>query len=77
MPLSQGEAEELGKRYTEAWCCHDPNAAASCYAPDELITINDGEPSTERTQVAEMARGLDSDFPDRVMRMDSIRTSGS
>lgn len=77
MPLSQSDAEELGTRYTEAWCSHDPDAVASFYAPDGRITINDGEPSVGRSQVAEMARGFYSGFPDLIVRMDSIRTSGT
>jgi uncharacterized protein (TIGR02246 family) len=77
MPLSQNKAEELGRRYTEAWCSHDPDAVASFYAPDGKITINDGEPSIGRSQVAEMARGFYDSFPDLILRMDSIRTSGT
>ncbi len=77
MPLSHRDAEELGKRCTEAWYSHDPDAVASFYAPDGKITINDGEPSVGRAQVAQMASGFYSGFPDLVVRMDSIRTSGT
>ncbi len=77
MAISQGEAEELGRKYTEAWCSHDPNAVASFYATDGRIVINDGEPSNGRSEVAEMARGFFNGFPDLVLRMDSIRTSGT
>ncbi len=77
MPISQTEAEELGRKCTEAWCSHDPNAVASFYATDGRIVINDGEPSNGRSEVAEMARGFFNGFPDLVLRMDSIRTSGT
>ncbi len=77
MAISQGEAEELGRKYTEAWCSHDPNAVASFYATDGRIVINDGEPSNGRSAVAEMAQGFFNGFPDLVVRMDSIRTSGT
>ncbi len=77
MPISQGEAEELGRKYTEAWCSHDPNAVASFYATDGRIVINDGEPSNGRSAVAEMAQGFFNGFPDLVVRMDGIRTSGT
>ncbi len=77
MPISQGEAEELGRKYTESWCSHDPNAVASFNATDGRIVINDGEPSNGRSAVAEMAQGFFNGFPDLVVRMDSIRTSGT
>jgi len=77
MPISQSEAEDLGWKYTDAWCSHDAEAVASFYAPDGHIVINDGEPSNGRAQVAEMARGFFDGFPDLVVRMDKIRTSGS
>ena len=76
MPLSQSDAEDLGRNYTAAWCSHDPDAVASFYARDGKITINDGEPCLGRAQVSEMAAGFYAGFPDLVVRMDSIRTSG-
>lgn len=77
MPLSQAQAEDIGKRYTAAWCAHDADAVASFYAADGRIIINDGDPSDGRAAVAEMAQGFFDEFPDLVVRMDSIRTSGT
>ncbi len=77
MPISQSEAEALGRKYTQAWCSHDPNAVASFYAADGRIVINDGEPCVGRSAVAEMAQGFFNGFPDLIVRMDSIRTSGT
>jgi uncharacterized protein (TIGR02246 family) len=77
MPFSRSDAEELGRKYTQAWCSHDPNAVASFYAPDGQIVINDGEPCRGRSEVAEMARGFYDGFPDLAVRMDGIRTSGT
>ena len=77
MPMSQREAEEFGKRYTEAWCSGDPDRVASFYAPEGRISINGGEPSVGRAGVAEMARGFFTGFPDLVVRMDMIRSSGT
>ena len=77
MPISQSQAEELGRKYTAAWCSHDPDAVASFYATEGRIVINDGEPCNGRTAVAEMARGFCNSFPDLVVRMDRVRTSGT
>ena len=77
MPISQGDAEIIGRKYAEAWCSHDPNSVAAFYAADGRIVINEGEPSEGRSAVAEMARGFFDGFPDLVVRMDGIRTSGT
>lgn len=77
MPISQSEAEELGRKYSEAWCSHDPNQVAAFYASDGRIVINDGDPSSGRAEIADMAKGFFDGFPDLVVRMDSIRTSGT
>jgi hypothetical protein len=42
MPILQGEAEELGRKYTEAWCSHDPEALAS-WSNDVDEHTNDGQ----------------------------------
>jgi uncharacterized protein (TIGR02246 family) len=77
MTISQSEVEELGRKYTEAWCSHDPDQVAAFYAPDGRIVINDGDPSVGRAEVAEMVKGFFDGFPDLIVRMDSIRSSGT
>jgi len=77
MPMTQDQAEDFGTRYTAAWCSHDPEAVASFYAPDGRIVINDGDPSAGRAEVAEMVQGFLDAFPDLIVRMDRIRTSGT
>lgn len=77
MPVSQAEAEERARAYTEAWCSHVPEAVASFYAEDGRITINGGEPSNGREEVTEMARGFKGAFPDIIVHMDDIRSSGT
>jgi uncharacterized protein (TIGR02246 family) len=77
MSISPEQAKEMAENYTKAWCSHDPNAVASFYAEDGRIVINNGEPSSGRTEIAEMAQAFYNDFPDLVVRMDSIRSSGT
>ncbi len=75
--ISQMQAEERAQAYTKAWCSHDPEAVASFFAEDGRITINDGKPSNGRAEVAEMARGFMESFPDIVVHMDDLRSSGT
>jgi steroid delta-isomerase-like uncharacterized protein len=77
MPMSQSRAEAVGQKYTDAWNSHDPNAVAAFFAEDGRIAINAGEPSIGRAGVAAMAQGFFAGFPDLIVRMDSIRTSGT
>jgi uncharacterized protein (TIGR02246 family) len=77
MPLTPQRAQEIGRRYTEAWCSHIPESVASFYAANGRIVINGGEPSEGREAIAAMARSFFSAFPDLIVRMDAIRTSGT
>ena len=77
MPVSQVEAKGRAMAYTEAWCSHVPEAVASFYAEDGRITINGAEPSNGRGEVAEMARWFIAAFPDIIVHMDDIRSSGT
>jgi steroid delta-isomerase-like uncharacterized protein len=70
-------ARDMAENYTAAWCSHDPNAVASFYAEDGRIVINGGEPSVGREEIAAMAKAFYDEFPDLVVRMDDIRTSGT
>jgi len=62
--ISQSQAEDSAQAYTKAWCSHEPEAVASFFAEDGRITINDGEPSSGRAEIAAMARGFMDNFPD-------------
>jgi uncharacterized protein (TIGR02246 family) len=77
MKMTPEAAQKMAENYTSAWCSHEPNAVASFYAENGKIVINEGEPSTGRTEIAELAQAFYDDFPDLVVRMDSIRSSGT
>ncbi|MCZ6871947.1 MAG: SgcJ/EcaC family oxidoreductase [bacterium] len=75
--LTPQQAQEIGRRYTEAWCSHVPEAVASFYTENGRIVINGGEPAEGREAIADMARGFFNAFPDLIVKMDAIRTSGT
>ena len=77
MNVSQTEAEARARGYTAAWCSQNPDAVAAFFAPGGRITINDSDSSEGREQIAEMARGFMQAFPDLVLRMDDIRSTGT
>ena len=77
MSVTPNEAQTMAEKYTEAWCSHDPEAVVSFYSEDGKVTVNDGEPSIGRMQVADTVRGFFTEFPDLVIRTDFVRTSGT
>ena len=77
MKMTQHAAEKFAADYTMAWCSHDAAAVASFYAEDGHIVINGGEPSEGREQIAAMAQSFYDQFPDLVLRMDDVRSSGT
>jgi uncharacterized protein (TIGR02246 family) len=77
MALTPEQAQEIGRRYTEAWCSHVPESVASFYAENGRLVINGGETCEGREAIADNARGFFSAFPDLIVKMDAIRTSGT
>jgi nuclear transport factor 2 (NTF2) superfamily protein len=62
------QIEELGRRYTEAWCSHDPTRVAAQYGRGGTIAINGGEPAG----IGEVAEGFVAAFPDIEVFMDDL-----
>ncbi len=75
--VTQSKAEEFARAYTEAWCSHDPELVASFFAESSRFTINDGEPSDRRDGIAAMAQDFMDTFPDIIVHMDDVRSSGT
>jgi predicted ester cyclase len=70
---SHDQVRELARRYTEAWCSHDPARVASYYEPGGTIAINGGEPA----EITEVARSFISAFPDIQVFMDDLVFKGA
>jgi predicted ester cyclase len=68
---------EFGVRYTAAWSDHDAAAVASFHNENSSLQVNDGEPAVGREAIAAVAQGFMTAFPDMVLEMDSISTTGS
>ncbi|MFO7589108.1 MAG: SMP-30/gluconolactonase/LRE family protein [Gemmatimonadota bacterium] len=70
------DLEGFARDYTAAWCSQDAASVAAFFAEDGSLRINDGEPSVGRAAITEAAQGFMTDFPDMVVRMDSLGRSG-
>ena len=63
---------EFGQKYTDAWNSKVPEKMASFYAEDGILTVNNGNPSIGREQLAKTAQSYMEAFPDLELTMDSL-----
>lgn len=77
MTLSAQAVAKMAQDYTKAWNSLSATAVASFYAEDGVIIINNGDPWTGRTRVADMAAGFYADVPDLTLTCDDIRLAGT
>jgi predicted ester cyclase len=70
------ELRQFAKRYTVAWCRHEPANVASFYSPHGSLRINDGAPAAGRRAIAEAAQNFMSAFPDLRVLMDDVVMRG-
>jgi hypothetical protein len=67
---------EFARRYTEAWCSHDPARVASFFAPRGSLAVNGDTPATGRAAIAMVAQGFMTAFPDLRVSMDGLSNDG-
>lgn len=77
MSFTQGELDDLAKRYTDAWNSKVPENVAAFHAPTSSIVINRGEPSVGHNGLTAMAAGFHADVPDLHLTCDGIRGAGT
>jgi uncharacterized protein (TIGR02246 family) len=74
--MTSEELTDFATRYTAAWCSHEPARVAAFFAEQGSLTINHGAPSVGRAAITAAAEGFMSAFPDMVVIMDSLETTG-
>ena len=75
--MTSAELTDFATRYTAAWCSHEPARVAALFVEQGSLTINDGAPSVGRAAIAAAAQGFMSAFPDMVVIMDRLETTGT
>ena len=68
MAHDREHVHDFARRYTQAWCSHDPARVAEHFTSGGTIAINGGEP----TEVTEVARSFMAAFPDIQVFMDDL-----
>lgn len=77
MNINPATIEKLAFAYTEAWCSRSGEAVASLFTENATSIINNGQPTIGRTAIAEAMGAFFTDFPDLVLRMDTLRCGGN
>ena len=64
---------DFARRYTAAWCSHDPAAVAQFFSSNGSLRVNVDPPARGREAITEVARGFFAAFPDMRVYMDDLR----
>lgn len=67
---------DFARRYTDAWCSHDPAQVASFFSLQGSLTVNGGTPAAGRAAIVELARSFMTDFPDLYLVMERVEQKG-
>ena len=65
-------ARSLAEAHCAAWTARSADAVATRYAESTRFAMNGGEPMTTRAEIADMASGFMTDFPDLVLTCDTV-----
>ncbi|MFL5732752.1 MAG: nuclear transport factor 2 family protein [Chloroflexia bacterium] len=68
------ELNDFGHRYARAWCSQDPDSVAAFFSEGGSLSVNDNAPAVGREEIAKVAQGFMTDFPDMRVSMDEIET---
>src|SRR5207253_5985491 len=66
------ELNKFGSRYAQAWCSQDPKSVAAFFAEGGSLSVNDNAAAVGREDIAKIALGFMTDFPDMRVAMDEV-----
>jgi uncharacterized protein (TIGR02246 family) len=75
--MDSNKLNDFAARYTAAWCSQKASSVASFFDEQGSLQINDGAPSFGREAITKAAQGFMTAFPDLVVKMDSVKKSGT
>ncbi len=67
--MVNNELHNFAKRYTDAWCSQSPGLVAEFFSVTGSLSVNDDPPATGREEIAKVAEGFMSSFPDMIVRL--------
>lgn len=76
MQVTLAQLTGFARRYTAAWCSHNPATVASFFAENGSLQINDAAPAVGRNAISAAAQSFMITFPDLLVVMDDVRIDG-
>jgi predicted ester cyclase len=74
--VTSDKLTEFAKRYSEAWCSHNPGRVAAFFGENASLKVNDAASAIGTAAIAEVARGFMRDFPDLIVTFDKLEPRG-
>lgn len=72
--MRKNALNSFGKKYADAWSSQRPERVAAFFAPNGILTVNEGTPAIGTREITEVAKGFMDAFPDMIVAMDSLVT---
>ena len=65
----------FAQNYADAWCSQKPESVAAFFSESGSLSVNYDPPATGRTEIAKVAEGFMTAFPDMIVTMDKLTNS--
>ncbi|MBL0169830.1 MAG: nuclear transport factor 2 family protein [Gemmatimonadaceae bacterium] len=75
--VNDSALKEFATRYTAAWCSEQAASVAAHFAEHGSLKINAGSPAVGREAITASAQAFMTAFPDMIVAMDSLTTTGA
>jgi hypothetical protein len=75
--MDSDSLNQFAIRYTAAWCSQSAATVASFFSKQGSLKINDAVPAFGRAAIAASAQSFMTAFPDLVVSMDRVVTTGA
>ncbi|MEH6360296.1 MAG: nuclear transport factor 2 family protein [Amylibacter sp.] len=72
MTVNISDCNKFVEEHFKAWNRFTPEKVAESYTIDACFTINRGEPMNGRIEIATMVSGFMSEFPDMVLKCETV-----
>ena len=67
---------DFARRYTAAWCSHDPACVAAYFARGGSLRVNADAPAVGREAITRVAQGFMTAFPDLRVHLNGVSPNG-
>ncbi len=70
--MNSSQLQDFARRYTVAWCSHDPAQVANFFSPTGSLQVNAASPAIGRPAITAVAQSFMTAFPDLHLTMNKL-----